>query len=150
MNDFARNTHTKNGLLEDLKSGNKRAMWVDEAENEAIKVLEVLFGFEGSQERVPLCGSTISFDRSFLRQWMPRLDKYFHYRSIDVSSIKELAKYWYPELPELSKSEVHRSIPDIHESIKLLKYYRDRLFKNPLDVAVYELLVDGVEHPVVI
>lgn len=137
MNDFVREMHTKNGLLEDLKSGQKPAMWVDQAETEAIKNLEVLFGFEEQQEKVPLCGSTISFDRSFLKQWMPRLDRYFHYRSIDVSSIKELAKYWYPDLKELEKKEVHRSIPDIYESIELLKYYRANLFKTELEREAY-------------
>lgn len=150
MNDLVREMHTKNGLLEDLKSGVKPALWVQEAEDEAIKTLEVLFGFEGNQEKVPLCGSTISFDRSFLVKWMPRLDKYFHYRSIDVSSIKELVKYWYPELPERPKNEIHRAIPDCHESIELLKYYRDRLFKNPVDVGLEAILVDGVKVPVTI
>src|SRR5579859_2017187 len=146
LGDFVREMHTKNGLIEDLKRGPVRTLAM--AEENAINTLEVLFGFEGSQEKVPLCGSTIGFDRSFLRVHMPRLDKYFHYRSIDVSSIRELTKYWYPELPEPPKSEAHRSIQDIHASIKLLKYYQDRVFQTPLAVGLYALLVDGIPSTV--
>lgn len=131
MNDFVKSMHTKNGLLEVFDMTDSPAMFVEAAEEDAIKNLEVIFGFEGHQEKVPLCGSTISFDRSFLRVHMPRLNNYFHYRSIDVSSIKELAKLWYPELPEKPKKEAHRSIPDIHESIELLKYYKENVFVNP-------------------
>ena len=80
----------------------------------------------------PLCGNSIWNDRAFIRQQMPELDSYFHYRCIDVSSIKELARRWRPELFEQAskmKKERHRAKDDILESIEELKFYRDNFFK---------------------
>jgi oligoribonuclease len=76
----------------------------------------------------PLCGNSIWQDRRFLIKYMPRLEGFFHYRNIDVSSIKELAKRWYPGLPVYEKKKAHLSLSDIHESISELKYYREKVF----------------------
>jgi len=78
----------------------------------------------------PLCGNTIGQDRRFLVKYMPRLHEFFHYRSIDVSSIKELAQRWYPEARYVySKSKQHLSLADVHESIDELRHYRKLIFK---------------------
>ena len=79
----------------------------------------------------PLCGNSISQDRRFLNRYMPDLAKFFHYRNIDVSSIKELTKIWRPDLDgKIIKSTSHRALSDVYESIEELKFYRDNLFKN--------------------
>lgn len=76
----------------------------------------------------PLCGSTIEFDRSFLKLQLPTLDKFFHYRSINVSSLKEIARIWYPQLPVYeAKEKAHRVLSDLHGSIDEFKYYREHL-----------------------
>ncbi|UPT75862.1 MAG: oligoribonuclease [Elusimicrobiota bacterium] len=78
----------------------------------------------------PLCGNTIGQDRRFLVRYMPRLHDYFHYRSIDVSSIKELVARWYPESKYVySKSKQHLSLADVHESIDELRHYKKTVFK---------------------
>jgi len=131
-NEFVKEMHTKSGLLAEVE---KEEQWLSDVE-------QLMVEFSRSQvpyKKVPLAGSTISFDRSFLRLHMPELNDYFHYRSIDVSSIRELAKLWFPELPEPPKSEAHRSLEDIHASIKLLKYYKENIF-DP--AALYKMRVD--------
>jgi oligoribonuclease len=83
---------------------------------------------------VPLCGNSIGFDRSFLREQMPRLLDCFHYRSIDVSSLTELAKRWHPSVyesrPGADTKPPHRALPDLENSIALLRYYRVMLFRE--------------------
>ncbi len=76
----------------------------------------------------PLCGNSIWQDRRFLMKYMPSLGNFFHYRNIDVSSIKELAKRWYPSLPRYVKNKPHLALMDIKESINELKYYRQKVF----------------------
>ena len=75
----------------------------------------------------PMCGNTICVDRQFLFHYMPHLEKYFHYRHIDVSTLKELARRWFPNLPEFSKESKHLAVHDIYESIQELRYYRQHL-----------------------
>lgn len=77
----------------------------------------------------PICGNTICQDRRFLYNYMPELEKYFHYRHIDVSTLKELARRWAPTLPEFNKESKHLAMSDIYDSIEELKYYREHLFK---------------------
>jgi len=77
----------------------------------------------------PMCGNTVSQDRRFLYNYMPHLEKYFHYRHIDVSTLKELAKRWMPKLPEIEKESKHLAINDIYESIAELKYYRQHFLR---------------------
>lgn len=77
----------------------------------------------------PMCGNTICVDRQFLFHYMPDLEKYFHYRHVDVSTLKELARRWLPNLPEFSKDSKHLAINDIYESIEELKYYRQHFLR---------------------
>ncbi|EDM74424.1 oligoribonuclease [Plesiocystis pacifica SIR-1] len=77
----------------------------------------------------PLCGNSIGQDRRFIVRYMPALDGFLHYRSVDVSSIKELARRWYPDLPGFEKSEAHRALDDIRESIGELRHYRRHVFR---------------------
>ncbi|MDI9336451.1 MAG: oligoribonuclease [Gammaproteobacteria bacterium] len=80
----------------------------------------------------PLCGNTIGQDRRFLANYMPKLEAWFHYRNLDVSTLKELAKRWYPQIPKFKKKQLHSAHIDIHESIDELLYYRKHLFlKTP-------------------
>jgi len=82
---------------------------------------------------VPLCGNSIGMDRRFLTAYLPEIEEYLHYRSIDVSTIKELARRWYPE--DMSghhkKSSAHRAMDDIRESVDELRYWRERVFRVP-------------------
>jgi oligoribonuclease len=77
----------------------------------------------------PMCGNTVSQDRRFLYNYMPKLEQYFHYRHIDVSTLKELAKRWQPQLPEFKKASKHLALADIHESLAELKYYRQHFLR---------------------
>jgi oligoribonuclease len=119
MSDFVRDMHTTSGLIEEIPNGKALA----EAEYE---VLEYVLKFAPGARTAPLAGNTIGTDRMFLAKYMPRLDNHLHYRSVDVSSIKELARRWYPRIyfnaPE--KHGGHRALADILESIRELEYYR--------------------------
>ena len=123
MSDVVRQMHTSSGLLPALGAG------VPLAEAEA-KVLEYVRGHISEPKRAPLCGNSIATDRSFIARDMPALDAYLHYRMIDVSSIKELARRWYPRVyfaaPE--KQGGHRALADIVESVRELRYYRATVF----------------------
>jgi oligoribonuclease len=82
------------------------------------------------ERTAPVCGNSIGVDRRFLDQYLPELDQYLHYRSIDVSSIKELCRRWYPAIYKKrpAKQETHRALDDIRESIEELRYYREAMF----------------------
>lgn len=80
------------------------------------------------EKQSPLCGNSIHQDRRFMNRYMHELNEYLHYRNIDVSSIKEIAKHWYPDLPQMEKKKGHTAMDDILESIEELKYYRERIF----------------------
>ncbi len=79
----------------------------------------------------PLAGNSVHVDRAFIARYMPRLEAFLHYRIIDVSSVKELAKRWYPALPAYEKKQSHRALDDIRESIAELKHYRETIFSQP-------------------
>jgi len=123
MSDFVREMHTTSGLIEEIPNGKSLA----EAEYE---VLEYVLKYAPSARTAPLAGNTIGTDRMFLAKYMPRLDTHLHYRNVDVSSIKELARRWYPRIyfnaPE--KNGGHRALADILESIRELDYYRAAAF----------------------
>ncbi|TKK87421.1 oligoribonuclease [Herbidospora galbida] len=123
MSEIVRTMHTASGLLEALAGG------VTLAEAEAI-VLEYIRGHLPEPKKAPLCGNSIATDRSFLARDMPVVDSHLHYRMIDVSSVKELARRWYPRVyfasPE--KQGGHRALADITESIRELRYYRATVF----------------------
>jgi oligoribonuclease len=130
MDDVVRRMHTTSGLLVAIE---KSTVTIDEAAAATIEFLKAQIPTPGS---VPLCGNSIAMDRSFLRQYMPALDDYFHYRTIDVSSVKELCKRWYRELyaARPQKLTAHRALDDIRESVAELAYYRDRLFRTPAEL----------------
>ncbi|MEY4410982.1 MAG: hypothetical protein RLZ69_556 [Actinomycetota bacterium] len=123
MNDFVRDMHTASGLIEEFDQG------LELAEAEEI-ILVYVKRFVPDAKDAPLAGNTIGTDRMFLNRYMPALDQHLHYRNIDVSSIKELSRRWYPrvyfQMPK--KSGNHRALADILESIVELKYYREAVF----------------------
>jgi oligoribonuclease len=123
MGDFVRDMHTSSGLIDEIPNG----VSVAEAE---YQVLEYVLKFIPAEQKAPLAGNSIGTDRAFLARYMPRLDKQLHYRNVDVSSIKELARRWYPRVyfNAPSKDGGHRALADILESIRELAYYRQTVF----------------------
>jgi oligoribonuclease len=123
MSDVVREMHTKSGLLADLSGG----LALGEA---ADAVLAYVKQHVKEPRRVPLCGNSIATDRWFIARDMPELDAWLHYRMIDVSSVKELARRWYPRAYFASpiKHGGHRALADITESVQELRYYREAVF----------------------
>jgi oligoribonuclease len=123
MPELVRQMHTASGLLTELAGG----MTLDEAQDQ---VLGYVRGHVKEARRAPLCGNSIATDRAFLARDLPRLDEFLHYRMIDVSSVKELARRWYPRAYFASPAKVggHRALADIRESITELRYYREAVF----------------------
>ncbi|MGI5231692.1 oligoribonuclease [Actinoallomurus sp. CA-142502] len=123
MSEVVHEMHTTSGLLEELPSG----ITLAEAET---KVLDYVRQHVPGAKKAPLCGNSIATDRSFLARDMPALDSHLHYRMVDVSSIKELARRWYPRAYFASppKKGGHRALADITESITELRYYRAAVF----------------------
>ncbi len=123
MPDLVRQMHTSSGLLTELASG----ITLAEAQD---LVLGYIRGHVAEPRKAPLCGNSIATDRSFIARDLPKLDDYLHYRMIDVSSIKELARRWYPRAYFASPVKVggHRALADIRESIAELRYYREAVF----------------------
>jgi oligoribonuclease len=123
MVTVVRTMHTASGLLEELEAG----MTLAEAQEAVLSYVRTWVPEKG---KAPLAGNSVGTDRGFLARDMPDLESYLHYRIIDVSSIKELARRWYPRIYFASpaKSGGHRALADIRESIEELKYYREILF----------------------
>ena len=126
MDDFVRAMHTKSGLLPQIEASTLSLAAA------GVQVLEYL------AERVPaatapLCGNSIGVDRRFLDRYLPTVDQYVHYRSIDVSSLKELCRRWNPSVYKgrPGKAETHRALDDIRESLEELRYYRDHFLTLP-------------------
>lgn len=138
MDDFVRKMHTKSGLLVEIE---KATVDVPSAQAQVLEYIRRHVPVAGV---APLCGNSIGVDRRFLDQYMRELDGYLHYRSIDVSSIKELCRRWYPEIyrKRPGKAENHRALDDIRESIEELRFYREQLFLQP---AVSEQSVQSAE-----
>ena len=126
MVDVVRAMHTTSGLLDELPSG----ISLDEAEK---LVLDYIRQWVPEPRKAPLAGNSVGTDRGFLARDMPALENHLHYRIVDVSSIKELARRWYPRVyfASPSKHGGHRALADIRESIEELKYYREVLFVPP-------------------
>ncbi|MGE2728826.1 oligoribonuclease [Mycolicibacterium vaccae] len=127
MIDVVAQMHTKSGLVDEVRTST-----VDVPTAEAM-VLEYIQQHVKAAKTAPLAGNSIATDRGFIARDMPKLDDFLHYRMIDVSSIKELCRRWYPRIyfgqPE--KGLAHRALADIHESIRELRYYRETAFVAP-------------------
>jgi oligoribonuclease len=127
MIDVVAQMHTRSGLVEEVRAS---TIDLDAAEE---LVLDYIRTHVKQAKTAPLAGNSIATDRGFIARDMPKLDDYLHYRMIDVSSIKELCRRWYPRIyfgqPE--KGLAHRALADIHESIRELKYYRRTAFVPP-------------------
>ena len=127
MGDFVREMHTKSGLLPEIERSDIDVAAAQKA------VLEYIRTHVPTAASSPLCGNSIGTDRRFLATYMRELDDYLHYRSIDVSSLKELCRRWYPAVYKKrpGKVEHHRALDDIRESIEELRFYREHLFRDP-------------------
>ncbi|MEI6477005.1 MAG: oligoribonuclease [Actinomycetes bacterium] len=123
MNEYVQSMHTSSGLITEIPHG----ITVSEAESLIISYLEKSSTTAGKS---PLAGNSVSVDRSFIARDMPRLNEYLHYRTVDVSSIKELARRWYPKayFNAPAKTGNHRALGDIQDSIAELAYYRQSVF----------------------
>ena len=124
MPEIVRSMHERSGLTEEAR---RSAVSLTEAED---RVLDYVAEFVKEPRSAPLCGNSIATDRGFLARDMPRLDAHLHYRMIDVSSIKELCRRWYPRVyfGQPTKGLAHRALADVRESIRELEYYRRTIF----------------------
>jgi oligoribonuclease len=141
MADVVRTMHTHSGLLDELSGG------VDLATAEH-QVLDYVRSFVPEERKAPLAGNTVGTDRLFLTRDMPMLEAHLHYRIVDVSSIKELARRWYPKAYFNSppKTGNHRALADIQESIEELRYYRATVFVPPPGPDSETARAHAVEH----
>jgi oligoribonuclease len=144
MGDFVRNMHTESGLINEIPNG------VSLADAE-YAVLEYILKHVPGEQAAPLAGNTIGTDRAFLAKYMPRVDSHLHYRSVDVSSIKELARHWFPRVyfNAPAKNGGHRALADILESIRELEYYRKAVFTadpGPTSEQVQAISAEVVER----
>ncbi|MFY1668751.1 oligoribonuclease [Plantactinospora sp. WMMB334] len=124
MPEIVRAMHERSGLTEEVR---RSAVSLREAED---LVMDYVTAFVKDPRTAPLCGNSIATDRGFLARDMPRLDTHLHYRMIDVSSIKELCRRWYPRVyfGQPAKGLAHRALADVRESIRELEYYRRTIF----------------------
>ncbi len=127
MDDFVRNMHTRSGLLPQITAS---TVTLEEAGR---LTLEFLRAHIPEPRSVPLCGNSIGTDRRFLAVQLPEIEEFLHYRSVDVSTIKELARRWNPSTLKRSpeKNTTHRALDDIRESVDELRFYREHLFVPP-------------------
>jgi oligoribonuclease len=144
MGDFVREMHTSSGLLDLLDEGVSR-------EQAQSQILEYITRFVPQAGVAPLAGNTIGTDRGFIAKELPEVNSYLHYRNIDVSTIKELSKHWFPKayFQSPAKNGGHRALADIMESIRELAYYREAVFMAApgLDTAaVKKISSDIAEH----
>lgn len=121
MDEWNVKHHRESGLIEKVKESPINAAMAEEI------VLQYLIDNGVEEKQSPLCGNSVHMDSAFMMLQMPKLRNYIHYRIIDISSIKELAKRWYPEIPKFIKKETHVAIDDIKESIQELKYFKSKL-----------------------
>lgn len=123
MNGFVTNMHTSSGLIDEIPQG----VTLEEAQAQSLAYIQ---RFVPQERKAPLAGNTIGTDRMFLAKYMPDVDGWLHYRNVDVSSIKELSRRWYPRafFHAPAKDGGHRALADILESIRELQYYRQAVF----------------------
>lgn len=123
MDAWNKGTHGKSGLIDKVKAS---TLTEGEAEQQLLDFIGKYVPRQGS----PLCGNSIGQDRRFLVKYMPKLEAYFHYRNLDVSTLKELAKRWKPEVyAGFKKRQLHTALADVHESIDELVHYREQFLK---------------------
>ncbi|HSV45743.1 MAG TPA: oligoribonuclease [Ramlibacter sp.] len=123
MDNWNKGTHGKSGLIDKVKASS-----VTEAQAEQ-QILDFIAAYV-PKNSTPMCGNSISQDRRFLVKYMPRLEAFFHYRNLDVSTLKELAKRWRPEVyGSFKKRQLHTALADVHESIEELVHYRAHFLK---------------------
>ena len=123
MDAWNKGTHGRTGLIEKVKAS---TITEEQAQEQILQFLKRYI----PKGKVPLCGNSIGQDRRFLQRYMPKLEKYFHYRNLDVSTLKELAKRWRPELHNgFKKKQAHTALADVSESIEELAYYREHFLK---------------------
>lgn len=130
MDDFVRAMHEKSGLLPAIDASR---VSLEQAGTAALDYIRN----HVDPGTAPLCGNSIGVDRRFLDRYLPELDQYLHYRSIDVSSLKELCRRWYPEVyrHRPGKQETHRALDDVRESIAELRFYREQILKPAEDTS---------------
>ena len=134
MDEFVTNMHTRSGLLEQIKAS---TVSLEEAGKQTMAFLQEHIA---EARTVPLCGNSIGTDRRFLASQLPEIEEFLHYRSVDVSTIKELARRWYPDaLAKVPRKDGgHRALDDIRESLDELKYWRSAVFAAPEPTAETE------------
>ena len=145
MDQVVVDMHTKSGLLNQI-----RASTISLADAGA-QTLAFIKEHVPEARKVPLCGNSIGMDRRFLAAYLPEIENHLHYRSIDVSSIKELVRRWYPGLlaSRVQKAGSHRALDDIRESVSELQFYRQHIFvpSNAVDVAAITAAIAAVADP---
>ena len=124
MDDWNTRQHSQSGLLQRVQESRLSAA---EAEAQTLQFLKQ-YAVAGKS---PMCGNSICQDRRFLARLMPELEAFFHYRNLDVSTLKELARRWYSDLPSFSKKSSHLALADIHDSINELRHYRQHMLRAP-------------------
>jgi oligoribonuclease len=124
MDDWNKTHHGQSGLLDRVRASQET---VATAERRTLDFLAPWCPPRSS----PLCGNSVCQDRRFISRLMPELDRFLHYRLIDVSTVKELTLRWYPSLPPIKKKETHLALADIRESVEELRYYRSQVFLPP-------------------
>ena len=123
MDDWNKEHHTKSGLWQEVITS---TISEEKAEQDTLDFISQYC----KRKESPLCGNSVWQDRRFLARYMKRLDDHLHYRLVDVSTIKELGSYWYPQVKKPTKSSAHRAMDDIVESIEELKFYREHYFSS--------------------
>ena len=123
INEWSRDQHTKSGLLDRVEESSTTIEIADEITVDFLKKWV-------DESMSPICGNSVGTDRKFIHREMPSLDKYLHYRMIDVSTIKELVFRWYEKLDPPSKKSEHMALSDIRESIDELRWYREKVFSK--------------------
>jgi len=127
MDEWNTTQHGKSGLTQRVQASQEN---MASAETQTLEFLAAYV----KPGTAPLCGNSVWQDRRFLARHMPRLEKLFHYRIVDVSSIKVLVQHWYPKLAPFPKSEKHLALEDVHDSIGELRYYRENVFSSNPDL----------------
>ncbi len=145
MDQVVVDMHTKSGLLDQIRAS------TISLEDAGARTLAFIKEHVPEARKVPLCGNSIGMDRRFLATYLPEIENHLHYRSIDVSSIKELVRRWYPGLlaSRVQKAGSHRALDDIRESVNELQFYRQHIFlpSSAVDVAAISAAVAAVADP---